>query len=58
MVYMVCSNPKISSYELSRQLEIRQMTCWKLKSKLMDCLENKGEIDILYMPEENSAIRD
>ncbi len=51
MVYMVCSNPKISSYELSRQLEIRQMTCWKLKSKLMECLENKGEIDILYTPE-------
>ena len=52
MLYRVCSNPKISSYELSRQLEIRQMTCWKLKNKLMECLENKGEIDILYMPEE------
>ncbi|MFH1296771.1 MAG: transposase [Bacteroidota bacterium] len=50
MVYMVCSNPKISSYELSRQLEIRQMTCWKLKSRLMECLENRGEIDILYVP--------
>lgn len=58
MVYMVCSNPKISSYELSRQMEIRQMTCWKLKNKLMECLENKGEIDILYMPEEDSAISD
>ncbi|MBN1199476.1 MAG: transposase [Bacteroidales bacterium] len=51
MVYMVCSDPKISSYELSRHLEIRQMTCWKLKNKLMECLENKGEIDILYTPE-------
>lgn len=48
MVYMVCNNPQISSYELSRQLEIRQMTCWKLKSKLIGCLENNGEIDILY----------
>ena len=48
MVYMVCSNPKISTYELSRQMEIRQMTCWKLKNKLMECMENKGEIDILY----------
>ncbi len=55
MVYMVCSNPKISSYELSRQLEIRQMTCWKLKSKLMECLENKGEIDILYNPESDGV---
>lgn len=48
MVYLVCSDPKISSYELSRRLEIRQMTCWKLKSRLMECLENRGEIDILY----------
>ena len=48
MVFRVCSNPRISSYELSREMEIRQMTCWKLKGKLMECLENKGEIDILY----------
>jgi hypothetical protein len=48
MVYMVCYDPSVSSYELSRQMEIRQMTCWKLKSKLMECLKNKGEIDILY----------
>jgi hypothetical protein len=24
------------------------MTCWKLKSKLMDCIREKGEIDILF----------
>jgi hypothetical protein len=49
MVFYVCRNPEISSYELSRQLERRQMTCWKLKNKLMECLENKGKIDILYL---------
>jgi len=48
MVYMVCNNPDISSYELSRQLEKRQMTCWKLKSRLLDCIEKRGEIDLLY----------
>ncbi|MFH1160590.1 MAG: IS1595 family transposase [bacterium] len=48
IVYLVCSNPKISSYEISRQLEIRQMTCWKLKSKLLECVEKKGEIDLLF----------
>ena len=48
MVYIVCHDPEISSYELSRQLEKRQMTCWKLKSKLMECIEKRGEIDILY----------
>jgi len=25
------------------------MTCWKLKAKLMECIEKKGEIDLLYM---------
>jgi hypothetical protein len=48
MVYTVCHDPGISSYELSRQLERRQMTCWKLKSKLLKCIENRGRIDILY----------
>jgi len=48
MVYMVCTDPGISSYELSRQLEKRQMTCWKLKYKLMDCLNKKGRIDLLF----------
>ncbi len=48
MVYMVCHDPEISSYELSRQLDKRQMTCWKLKSKLMECIEKRGAIDILF----------
>ncbi len=51
MVYMICSDPRVSTYEMSRQVEIRQMTCWKLKSKLMECLKNRGEIDILYTEE-------
>jgi hypothetical protein len=51
MVYTVCHDPGISSYELSRQLERRQMTCWKLKNKLMECIENRGRIDILYLKE-------
>jgi hypothetical protein len=48
MVQMVCFNPGVSTYELSRQMELRQMTCWKLKNKLMECLDKKGEIDILF----------
>lgn len=48
MVYMVCNNPEISTYELSRQMDKRQMTCWKLKNKLMECIEKRGEIDILF----------
>jgi len=45
---MVCHNPDVSTYELSRQMELRQMTCWKLKAKLKECLERKGEIDMLF----------
>ena len=55
MVYLVCSDPAISTYELSRQMEIRQMTCWKLKSRLMECMEKKGQIDILFEPEKKEG---
>lgn len=35
----VCSNPQVSSYELSRKMDRRQMTCWKFKVKILECLE-------------------
>jgi hypothetical protein len=54
IMYMVCHDPAISTYELSRQMEMRQMTCWKLKSKLMECIREKGEIDILYKGEKKN----
>ncbi len=38
MAYMICCNPEISSYELSRKKNTRQMTCWKFKKKLLDNL--------------------
>jgi len=49
IVYMVCHDPGVSTYELSRQIELRQMTCWKLKAKLKECLKQKGEIDLLFI---------
>jgi hypothetical protein len=51
IAYTVCHDPGISSYELSRQLERRQMTCWKLKSRLLECIESRGQIDLLYKEE-------
>jgi hypothetical protein len=48
IMYLVCIDPAISTYEISRQMELRQMTCWKLKSKLMECIREKGEIDLLF----------
>jgi hypothetical protein len=33
------------------------MTCWKLKSRLMECLENRGRIDVLYKKESRNKLR-
>ena len=44
---LVCNNPDISTYELSRQLELRQMTCWKLKKKISECIERRGKLTLL-----------
>ncbi|MHC1707153.1 MAG: transposase [Bacteroidales bacterium] len=41
IAYMVCHAPEISTYEISRRMEIRQMTCWKFKKKIMECLEER-----------------
>ncbi|MEI7500715.1 MAG: transposase [Bacteroidota bacterium] len=48
IVYIVCHDPSVSTYELSRKVELRQMTCWKLKSRLMECIKSRGEVDILF----------
>ena len=44
LMYQVCHRPDISSYELSRILETRQMTCWRFKKKLTECLEENRSI--------------
>lgn len=46
IIHLVCNNPQVSSYEISRELDRRQMTCWKFKKKVMDCLESNGEFSI------------
>ena len=46
LAYEVCQDPGISTYELSRQLDTRQMTCWKLKKRMMECIETHGELRI------------
>jgi len=52
IAFQVCSTPDISTYELSRKMERRQMTCWKFKKKIIDCIENKGQLQ-LYVPQNN-----
>jgi DNA-directed RNA polymerase subunit RPC12/RpoP len=48
IVYLVCHDPEVSTYELSRLVDLRQMTCWKLKARLTECVKNRGEVDILF----------
>lgn len=50
IAYIVCNQPDISTYDLSRMLKIRQMTCWKFKKRISECLDKKGYFDVMEMP--------
>jgi hypothetical protein len=41
IAFLVCNSPSVSTYELSRQIDLRQMTCWKFKKKIRECLEER-----------------
>lgn len=47
IAYLVCGQPEISSYDLSRTLDKRQMTCWKFKKKISECVANKGFLTVI-----------
>ena len=47
MAYRLCRVPGTSTYELSRQFDTRQMTCWKFKKKVIECIENNGELKLV-----------
>lgn len=47
MAYLACTFPGISSYEISRQFDIRHMTCYNFKKKVMLCKE-ENETDELF----------
>lgn len=42
IIYEICLEPKLSSRSLSEKLNLRNMTCWGLKSKLKKCSEQGG----------------
>lgn len=44
IVYMMgCSKKGISSYELSRQLSLRQKTCWAFQRKVLAAMKSEGK---------------
>jgi hypothetical protein len=47
IAYLVCKSPQISTYDISRKLDKRQMTCWKFKKKITECIEKKGDLDFV-----------
>ncbi len=46
IIFNVCKEPDISTYELAKKFETRQMTCWKFKKKIIDCIEQEGELKL------------
>lgn len=45
IAYQVCKgNSELSSYELSRRLALRQMTCWNFKTKIQSALKDMQQL--------------
>ncbi len=44
IAFLVCKDPDVSTYKLSQKIETRQMTCWKFKKKIIQCLTNNLKI--------------
>ena len=44
IAFSVCHSKPESTNELSRKLELRKMTCWAFKKKLLECLQNHSDL--------------
>lgn len=53
MAWMVCRKPEVSTYEIARKMDARQMTCWKFKKRILQCLEQGHGLE-LFVPEKQS----
>lgn len=51
IAYMVCTAPDISSHEISRRINIRQMTCWSFKKKIVECIEKRKDFSKIEVDE-------
>jgi len=50
MAYNICCQPEISTYKLSDIHNTRQMTCWKLKKKILECIEIQSTAKVHINP--------
>lgn len=53
---LVCDDPHISTYEISRITDKRQMTCWKFKTKIQECLHDEVKAQSLKKMFKNSFL--
>lgn len=47
IAYLVCNVTDISSYGISRQLDMRHMTCYGFQKKVIECLSGKTSDGLL-----------
>jgi len=47
IAYLVCNVAAISSYEISRQLDMRHMTCYGFQKKVIECLNGNNDDKLL-----------
>ena len=41
IAYLVCSTPDLTVAGLAAELATRQMTCWKFRKQVLECMEQK-----------------
>lgn len=48
IAFLACNFPAISSYEISRQSEMRHMTCYKFQKKVQSCKQDTKDDKLFY----------
>jgi two-component system, sensor histidine kinase LadS len=47
IAFLICNMPAISSYEISRQIEVRHMTCYTFQKKIINCRNEETKDKLL-----------
>ncbi|NOY50736.1 MAG: transposase [Chlorobi bacterium] len=47
IVLLACQVPAMSSYKISDQIELRHMTCYNFRKKILNCRDKSDESDFL-----------
>ena len=47
MAFLVCNLPEVSSYQISKKMNIRQMTCYNFQKKVKLCMTDRTKEPVL-----------